>query len=352
MKRLRTILKWFMTLCVITLIVMVVKMFVMIEDIQGNARVVNYTGIVRGGIQRLVKQELRRAKNDGLMLYIDDVLKELNGDGEKYNLVKIKDKQYKNDLLAVTDEWKTVKSYIYYFRGDGQKYIEQLYIASESAYELTNNLVASTEKYADTIADNLKRLQYVMVGDIILILLVLMGQVVEGIRLANVNRRLNNMAYVDENTGLPNKRCCEDKLHDGGIITDKENACCIMFDLNNLKIINDTKGHKVGDILIYNFAHLLRMAAPRNMFVGRFGGDEFIAILRNCTEAEIQNYIINLNTSVKHYNENEDNIQISFAYGYALSNGYEGVTMQLLMDIADKKMYEKKSEMKKGEARI
>ena len=46
-----------------------------------------------------------------------------------------------------------------------------------------------------------------------------------------------------------------------------------MFDLNNLKKINDAMGHQAGDDMIKGFAHLLRKATPPSDFVGRYGGD-------------------------------------------------------------------------------
>ena len=52
------------------------------------------------------------------------------------------------------------------------------------------------------------------------------------------------------------------------IITDP--TACIMFDLNNLKTVNDTMGHSAGDQLILNFAKLLRSVIPEKDFVGRY----------------------------------------------------------------------------------
>ena len=61
-----------------------------------------------------------------------------------------------------------------------------------------------------------------------------------------------------------------------------------MFDLNNLKTVNDTMGHSAGDQLILNFAKLLRSVIPEKDFVGRYGGDEFIAVIYHTSEAEIK----------------------------------------------------------------
>ena len=56
----------------------------------------------------------------------------------------------------------------------------------------------------------------------------------------------------------------------------------LFFDLNDLKEVNDTLGHIAGDTLIMNFAHIIRTSiTSKRYFVGRYGGDEFIALLND-----------------------------------------------------------------------
>lgn len=48
-----------------------------------------------------------------------------------------------------------------------------------------------------------------------------------------------------------------------------------LFDLNNLKLINDSLGHLAGDQMIRSFARLLKESMPKNAKLYRYGGDEF-----------------------------------------------------------------------------
>ena len=64
-------------------------------------------------------------------------------------------------------------------------------------------------------------------------------------QMAMQNRLLEQKAFVDAHTGLPNKNACNELLNKKDIITDS--TACIMFDLNNLKTVNDTMGHSAGD---------------------------------------------------------------------------------------------------------
>lgn len=155
------------------------------------------------------------------------------------------------------------------------------------------------------------------------------------------------MAYVDAHTGLPNKSRCEEILNDTEVIC--EMTACMMFDLNNLKVVNDTKGHSAGDQLIFEFAQLLRKVIPEDDFVGRYGGDEFMAVIYDTNKQEIEEILEKLCIEIEQHNHNENTEAISYAHGWALSNEYENCSMQLLFDRADCYMYENKQLCKKRE---
>ncbi|WP_195539954.1 hypothetical protein [Eubacterium maltosivorans] len=72
----------------VALIVSSVFSLLTIQSLEGNARVINYSGIVRGATQRLVKQELHNEQNDALIGRLDIILEELENGGEKNNLIK------------------------------------------------------------------------------------------------------------------------------------------------------------------------------------------------------------------------------------------------------------------------
>lgn len=76
--------------------------------------------------------------------------------------------------------------------------------------------------------------------------------------------------------------------------TINEPTACIMFDLNNLKTVNDTMGHSAGDRLIMDFAKLLHSVIPEKDFVGRYGGDEFMAVIYHTSKTEIEELLKNL----------------------------------------------------------
>ena len=151
--------------------------------------------------------------------------------------------------------------------------------------------------------------------------------------------------YVDFATGLPNKNKCEEMLATPGPITKP--TACFMFDLNDLKVVNDSLGHEMGDMMIYSFAKLLRQVVPCEYFVGRFGGDEFILIAEGITgKREIKAVLADIEELIQFYNKNNKEFKLSYSSGYAYSEDHKGVTMAELLHLADENMYANKKAFK------
>lgn len=328
----------------VILLALIVAMLLLVNTIQGVARVVTYTGIVGGAAQRLVKNEFYGIKDDSEIARIDEIFKGLKTGESSYNLKALNDNKYQEKLQALTDEWSRLKSRIYEFRENPSKK-DAPYRVSEVYYIMADETVSAAESYSKRLVQNLTIVEILLIINISAVISFLIFQVVGAIK---TSRRLSSIAYIDSNTGLPNKRSCEDKLNEGGIVEAKQNVCCLMFDLNNLKLVNDTMGHKYGDALIGTFASLLRRTAPPKMFIGRLGGDEFIGVSEGIDRDEIMSFINTLREKSDYLNNenNENRICISFATGYAFSADYPNCTIKTLMDIADKNMYLNKIEIK------
>lgn len=163
--------------------------------------------------------------------------------------------------------------------------------------------------------------------------------------LCQYNLELNKKIYVDFATGLPNKNKCEEMLATPGPITKP--TACFMFDLNDLKVVNDSLGHEMGDMMIYSFAKLLRQVVPCEYFVGRFGGDEFILIAEGITgKREIKAVLADIEELIEFYNKNNKEFKLSYSSGYAYSEDHKGVTMAELLHLADENMYANKKAFK------
>ncbi|MCR4626562.1 MAG: EAL domain-containing protein [Treponema sp.] len=137
------------------------------------------------------------------------------------------------------------------------------------------------------------------------------------------------------------------KIEDNGNL---KNISVIMLDLNDLKYINDHFGHDKGDVIILNFAQMIKKAVPHDVFVARFGGDEFICIDENSSVEKVEQFKDKLNISVNNYNKNND-IKISYAFGYEINDSTNHLTMKELFRVADQNMYKNKREIKSEDLR-
>lgn len=203
------------------------------------------------------------------------------------------------------------------------------------------------------IAQNIRILEIASAADIIFLILIIVQRTMFSIRITRTNKQLEKTAYLDLHTGLPNKSYCEKFFHNDQFIS--EPTAVIVYDLNNLKRVNDTFGHMVGDQFILNFSNLLRNTIPAQDFVGRYGGDEFMAVIYNASNEKIHRINVKLDEEVKRFNKlnhSGDHLDINYAHGCAFSEDYSQCTFITLFNRADKNMYKDKMRSKNMEKSI
>lgn len=96
-------------------------------------------------------------------------------------------------------------------------------------------------------------------------------------------QEIENIAYYDLLTGLPNRRLLIDRFQRAVVKAKRENSYCalIFVDLDHFKTLNDTKGHDVGDQLLVEVAKRIQNAIRAGDSVARLSGDEFILVIEN-----------------------------------------------------------------------
>ncbi len=345
-KKSKNIINIIQSFLILILVVLIIFMMIQISRLQGTARVINYAGLVRGATQREVKLEITGNQNDELIKYLDDILLGLRYQDGHYDLVELHDEEYQKKLQIQSDYWDKLKTEIESVRNKGYENTDIVNM-SEIYFTMADETVSAAESYSEKLAIKIRIIELLSALDMLsLVILVIMQTLrLRAMQMAMQNRLLEQKAFIDAHTGLPNKSACNELLNKKDIITDP--TACIMFDLNNLKIVNDTRGHSAGDQLIMNFAKLLRSVIPEKDFVGRYGGDEFIAVIYHTSEAEIKEILKSLYREKDRLNSYENQIPIDYACGWALSAGDMACTMQMLLDNADAYMYKNKQLCKK-----
>jgi diguanylate cyclase (GGDEF)-like protein/PAS domain S-box-containing protein len=100
--------------------------------------------------------------------------------------------------------------------------------------------------------------------------------------------QLAHRATHDELTGLPNRVLLEDRLQQAMYAADRAglSSVVVFIDLDDFKLVNDSLGHGIGDLLLREIARRLLGAVRETDTVSRLGGDEFVAVLTPATADE------------------------------------------------------------------
>ena len=348
-KKLTYFLRAAMMVLTTILIVLFLVIMSMVGKIQGTARVVNYAGLVRGGTQRMVKLEISGAPQDKMYETISSYIEGLRNGSEKLNFVRLDDEDFQTKMDELEKYFDELRSEILLVREKGYENTE-IIEKSEKFFQICDEAVGFAEVYSQKKATGLDHLEKIVLVDILGLVLIIATELIKAVRFAAQNKILQKKVYLDEATGLPNKNKCEEILNETEPVPVNELVAMCVFDLNNLRTINNNLGHDKGDEYIRSFAIQLREAVPEEFFVGRDGGDEFIAVLKGLDHEGVRKCLQNIRNQAAEYSRQHPEMPISYAAGYALSSDFEGSTMRELFRLADKNMYIDKNRAKMEEA--
>lgn len=156
---------------------------------------------------------------------------------------------------------------------------------------------------------------------------------------------IHHQAMHDPLTGLANRKLMYDQLTIAVESTKKakEIIALAIIDLDNFKSVNDTEGHNTGDLLLQEVATKLAGCVRQEDTVARFGGDEYIIILRNIkAQSQAQKVIKKILLTLQPpYTINNKKIPIKASIGIAMGP-FDGKDVMTLMKHADIAMYQAK----------
>ena len=97
-----------------------------------------------------------------------------------------------------------------------------------------------------------------------------------------IEQELQELATIDFLTQIPNRRSFMGRMEEELARIQRgasKSAAVLMCDLDNFKLINDSYGHAVGDLVLRHFAHILHDELRKSDYAGRVGGEEFAVVL-------------------------------------------------------------------------
>lgn len=163
-------------------------------------------------------------------------------------------------------------------------------------------------------------------------------------KVVEAENRIRQLAHYDSLTGLPNRVTFYEELTKGLSAPDSR-MCLLYVDLDGFKLINDTRGHLVGDIMLRQVANRLSAICdePAKM-VGRLGGDEFAILIENgdVKSATELSYRIIEALSRPYDFDYDKSIQLGASIGFAIAPEH-GDDADTLLGRADLALYEAKA---------
>lgn len=161
---------------------------------------------------------------------------------------------------------------------------------------------------------------------------------------AQAEERMHFLAYYDVLTGLPNRSLLRDRLGQFISFAQRKNGsfAVLFLDLDRFKLINDTKGHGVGDRLLQSVAKRIKASVRDVDTVARIGGDEFVVVLQDADGGGAESVASSIIESIRQpYMIDGQQVSSQTSIGIAVYPD-DGDSIESLVKNADIAMYQAK----------
>jgi len=242
-------------------------------DMSRYSTLINETGKIRGGMQRLAKLELHGIHDAALEARIESQIRNAKSLNEK-RLIRLKDANEFTRLLDVLEEkWQLLKDEIDQYQ-KGMVSSEVIIKDSEALWVTTNDFVSSIESFSHfTIA-----LYYTIavIGLFGLVTLFLILYILK----YYVRDKIEFLARHDQLTGLNNRHYFDEVFEREHAVAGRtgRSFAILMCDIDFFKSINDRFGHAAGDTVLREIAHAVKANCRESDVLARFGGEEFVLL--------------------------------------------------------------------------
>ncbi len=241
----------------------------------GDARIINYSGIVRGATQKLVKEELNGIPDDDLILQLDNIIYSLQTGKGEYDLSKTSNKDYQQRLGELKSVWEDMKEEILQMR-NGKEDGNALFEMSQQHFEIADGMVLSAELDSDGKLKRFAVLYFISLAVSVAIFAVLNRK---------SHRDLEKSKDTDNLTGILNRKGFEEAA-EALLSRNREKQYTIVeFDVDNFKAVNNTHGYVFGDRLLQALASALSRHYTDGQLCARIDADDFVLLSRHSDTA-------------------------------------------------------------------
>lgn len=220
---------------------------------------------------------------------------------------------------------------------------DELVKKNVSWYVIIHMEEADVEEAERIFKDAIKYIVAIL-GPLLIVLSYMLGTT-QARNLSFRDELLKSSTY-DTLTGIYNRRFIMKVLHQSVVDAKNENKplSILYIDVNNLKHVNDTSGHSMGDKMIVAAGTSIKESVRGTDIVARIGGDEFLVVLPNCVEENVNGIIVKIAVAFLEKGMEYVNEPWEMSYGCAVLR--EDETEAQLIQRADHYMYENKRNKK------
>ncbi len=161
---------------------------------------------------------------------------------------------------------------------------------------------------------------------------------------------LRKLSLIDSLTGLYNRRgFFTHAEHQMKIVNRTKNRLTLVFaDVDDLKSINDTRGHGEGDNVLVETATFLKTVFRESDIIARVGGDEFVVLALENTGTDAASGLVRLTANLEAFNSSRNSVEpLSISVGFACYQPDQPCSIDELLAQADRLMYKQKGEKRR-----
>ena len=165
-----------------------------------------------------------------------------------------------------------------------------------------------------------------------------------GRRIIELEEELRDLSFRDSLTGIYNRRgfftLSDHQLKMAG--RQNRTVLLLFADIDNLKDINDTYGHKEGDSVLIETTRILKETYRKSDIIARIGGDEFAVFFMGSSENDAEAITRRLQKNIESYNIKNGKYKLSISFGISSFTPESVHDIEDILYQADKLMYEQK----------
>ena len=307
-----------------------------ILEMENDSVLINKSGMIRGGIQRVVKLELENMDTTKYISDIDSVFNEFFIE-EKYKLVNDKMIIFVSKIEILKKEWNVLKELITTYHLTKQTTDKSSLITqSEYIWSLSEDAVSTLSILSSQKMSMLKNTFFIFLLDFFLIVFIIYI----------INKKIRNnleiLSTTDALTKVKNRNmynealCFELELNKRA----KNNTAFLFLDIDSFKDINDTYGHASGDLVLKELVLILGVTIRKTDMLFRIGGEEFVIFLKEIKKEKLEKLANKIRLQVQNF-DSKISHKFTISIGATMFNPDD--TKDTIFKRVDKALYQSKN---------